>query len=411
MNTAPLVFELKNGLKVVFLPDTSSSIVHAGLTIGAGTRDELNHEQGMAHYIEHCLFKGTKSKKSLEIISRLDAVGGELNAYTTKEETVVYGSFDQQFLERGLDLISDVVFNSVFPAAEITKEKTVIIDEIKSYQDSPSELIFDEFEENIFKGHPLGHNILGTEKSLKSFERKTVLDFFERNYIPENMTLSITGALSESKVKTLVKKYFSVTKKSVVRLGRVRPETISNFKLKKNYSTFQDHYIIGGEAYERENKWRPAFILMNNVMGGNAMNSRLNLILREKNGFAYNTEASYLPYSDTGLFMIYFGTDHKNLKRCEDLVNLEIKKFKQNRLSPTQLQQAKIQLKGQIALSDENRLNRTLSAGKSLLVYGKIQTLKEVYKKIDKITSGDVLHVANEVYAESNLSKLIFTKA
>lgn len=402
------IFRLRNGLQVVFSPEKNSDVVHAALTIGAGTRDELPHEQGMAHYIEHCLFKGTKKRNTLDILGGLDSVGGELNAYTTKEETCVYGSFDRIFLERGLELIGDIVFHSVFPAAELKKEKTVIIDEIQSYLDSPSERIFDEFEELQFSGNALGHNILGTEKSLLSFTRKHVLDFIARNYRPERMTLSVSGKLSERRLMELVRKIFDQNIQCDVQHGRVKPEEKKSFKEKRKYATFQDHFVLGGQAYEREHKKRTAFVLLNNVLGGNAMNSRLNLSLREKHGFAYNVEASYLPYSDTGIFTVYFGTDHRNLNKCEELVMKELQKLRKEKFSTSQLKQAKTQLKGQISISDENRLNRTLSLGKSLLLYGKIHSLQEVFRRIDKVSSADLLEVANEVYDESNLNRLIY---
>lgn len=402
------IFRLRNGLQVVFAPERNSEVMHAALTIGAGTRDELPHEQGMAHFLEHVLFKGTRKRKTLDIISRLDSVGGELNAYTTKEETCVYGSFDKQFLDRGLELIGDIVFNSIFPSKEITKEKTVIIDEIQSYLDSPSELIFDEFEEHLFYGHPLGHNILGTEESLKSFSRKHVLDFIRRNYRPSMMTLSISGKTSEKEIRRLAEKYFGKQTENDVQHGRVKPEAGKKFKVKKNYSTFQDHFLLGGEAYPREHVLRPAMILVNNILGGNAMNSRLNLTLREKHGFAYNVESSYAPFTDCGLYTIYFGTDHRNVSKCETLVMKELKKIKNEKLTTSQLEQAKVQLKGQISLAEENRLNRTLALGKSLLLYGKIHTMKEVYRKIDAIKASDLLHVSNEIFDESKMSRLIY---
>lgn len=403
------VFELKNGIQAVFEPEDHSEVVHAVLTIGAGTRDEYPEEQGMAHFIEHCLFKGTKKRNGIEVISQLDSVGGELNAYTTKEETCIYASFHKHFLERGLELIADIVFHSVFPPAEMRKEKTVIIDEIRSYLDSPSELIFDEFEEQVYKGHPLGHNILGTEKTLKRFDKAMVKAFMQRNYVPSRMTLSISGKLPEAKAKFLAEKYFGHARSSDGFNSRVLPVPAKPFKLKKNYSTFQDHVVWGGTAYRYEDKKRTAFVLLNNVLGGNAMNSRLNLVLREKHGFAYNVEASYVPYTDTGLFTIYFGTDKRNRAKCEELVLKELQNFRKKKFTSSQLEQAKIQLKGQLALSEENRLNRALGLGKSLLLYGKIQKMRDVYRRIEKVTAEEMQDVANELYNPDQLSRLVYT--
>lgn len=403
-----LLFELKNGLRVVFSPYSSSNVVHLAVTIGAGTRDELPEEEGMAHYIEHCLFKGTKTKKAEQVISRLDAVGGELNAYTTKEETCIYASFDKVFTERAIELLSDIIFQSSYPSKEIEREKTVIIDEIQSYQDSPSDRIFDEFEELLFKGHSLGHNILGTEKSVKSFSRSDILKFIKRNYVPSNMTISISGNLNAYDLKNQIKNHFEKHKNSSKIQLRKKP-LIKKFKISHKQDTFQDHFILGGKAYSVKSKERSAFILLNNVLGGNAMNSRLNMILRERNGFAYNVESSYTPYQDTGVFTIYFGTDHKNFSKCKNLVLKELSNFRTKKISSIKLNQYKVQLKGQISLNEESRMNSVLSLGKSLLVFDKIFTIQEVFQKIDKITDKEILQVANEVFELKNLNELQYT--
>lgn len=402
------IIELKNGFKVVYHYHPYSTIVHAGVNILCGTRDEHADEEGMAHFIEHGIFKGTKNKKALDIISALDAVGGELNAYTTKEETCLYSSFQKVYFERALELMSDVLFHSVFPKKEMEKEKTVIIDEIKSYQDSPSERVFDEFEELLFKGHTFGHNILGTENSVKSFTGRMMQDFVKRNYHPSRMNLSVSGNISEKEVVKLAEKYFGFQLPLQEKIHRVSPGNSKVFSKKKKYETYQDHVLIGGRAYAAEDKKRASLVLTNNVLGGNAMNSRLNIALREKHGYAYNVEASYLAYSDAGLYTIYFGTDHKNAAKCEELVLTELKKLRTKKFSTTELEAAKKQLKGQIALSEENRLNRTLGLGKGLLLYGKIHSLKEVYSRIDKVTASGILDVANDVYAPEKLCRLSF---
>ncbi len=405
------VFELKNGLKVIFEPENYSPVVHVALTVSAGTRDENSRQQGIAHFIEHCLFKGTPRRRSFHIISRLDAVGGELNAYTTKEETCIYASFDRQFTERALELISDIVFHSVFPEKEIEKEKSVVVDEIQSYMDSPSELIFDEFEELLFNGHPLGHNILGTERSVNGFTRQDLQRFVGQNYHPSRMSLSISGNLDPKKVQRLTEKYFSEQPALIRRnsLPRKLPVRYRPFHEQRSYDTFQCHAVIGNRAYSSRSTKRTGLLLLSNLLGGAGMNSRLNLALRERNGYAYNVEAAYTPYSDTGVFTIYFGTDTRNMQKCLKLVEKELQLIRTRKLSDTQLAQAKTQLKGHIALSEENRVNRMLNLGKSLLMYGKVHEIEEVYRRIDKITAVQLLEIANEVLDAHKLSHLFYT--
>jgi predicted Zn-dependent peptidase len=403
-----LRFELKNGIRVAFNPSEGSDIVHFALTVGAGTRDENEDENGIAHFIEHCLFKGTKKRKAFHILSRLDAVGGELNAYTTKEETCIYASFESRYTERAFELISDILFHSAFPEKEINKEKTVVIDEIQSYQDSPSELIFDEFEEVVYGKHPLGHSILGTEESVNSFTRKKLTDFIKRNYHSSRIILSASGNISIESIKKYSEKYFSFPVDGKNPVVRKRPSPGKSKRVEKKYDTFQDHTLIGGRAYSYHHKLRPGLVLMNNMFGGPAMNSRLNLALRERHGYAYNVESSFSPYMDTGIISVYFGTDTKNTSKCTELVMKEIARLKKEKLSSSQLNQSRQQLKGQIALSEENRVNRTLAMGKSILVFDKIFSIGEVFEKIDRITSEQIRDIANEIFEESNLSFLSY---
>ena len=381
---------------------------HCGLTILVGSRNEKKKEQGLAHFIEHCFFKGTKKRSALKVISRLDEVGGEINAYTTKEETSLYASFQNQYFERSIELISDILFNSTFPAKELKKEKDVVIDEIHSYLDSPSELIFDDYEDLIFRGQPIGRNILGTEKSVKSFKSKDLDKFINSNYATENMVFSVVGNISEKKLKKLLEKYFAKAKfnqKAPKREKIVRTEPISK-TIKKNH--YQNHCVVGNFAYGAKDIRRVPLFLLCNILGGPALNSRLGLEIREKHGYAYNVEANYTIYSDTGLFTVYFATEPKFFDKTYDLVIQEFGKLRNNKLSDKALKMAKKQIGGHIALSRESNSNLMLSYAKSLLVYNEIDSYETIYKQIENISAKDIQQVANEILQEKDLTSLIY---
>lgn len=402
------ISELNNGIRLVH-KQVPGRVSHLGIMINAGSRDEEEYEQGMAHFIEHTIFKGTKKRTAKQIINRLENSGGDLDAYTTKEETCYYATFLNEDFEKALELIQDIVFNSVFPEKEIEKEKQVIIDEINSYKDSPSELIFDDFEEMVFKGHSIGRNILGTKKHLKRFRKVDIERFIKVNYNLQNIVISSVGSMNFEKVKSLVNKYFSglstdCEKKSRAKVKIYNPEFRS---VKKN--TYQSHCIIGNTAYNLKSKKRVGLILLNNILGGQSMNSRLNMELREKHGLVYSVESGYTPYSDTGIFTIYFGTDKANLEKSSDLVMRELSKLRENKLSAAQLNNAKKQIKGQIIISSESNSNLMITMAKSLLVFGNIDSTEEVCKKIDEITAEQLLEIANEIFNRDLLSKLIFS--
>lgn len=401
------IFELKNGIRVIFKP-TLSEAAHCGLLINAGTRDEQEHEQGLAHYIEHTLFKGTSKRKFYHILSRIDSVGGELNAYTSKEETCIYASFQNQYLERAIELIADITFNSNFPAKEIEKEKLVIIDEISSYQDSPSEQIFDDFEEHIFSNHPLGRNILGTEESVRSFSRKHILNFIKTHYTNKNMVLCIAGNFDLKKVQYLAQKYIEPIVHKGDPIIRKKPAAYKPFyhQIKKN--THQSHCCMGTRAYATNSKQKLGLVLLNNLLGGSAMNTRLNLNIKEKYGFTYNLDSSYAAYSDTGIFNIYLGTDKNYLDKTIALILKELKKLRDTKLGVLQLEGAKRQLCGNIALAQDNNASVILALGKSLLYFNKVDELDELYTKINKLNASEILAIANEIFEEKKLSYLIF---
>ncbi|NNE56102.1 MAG: insulinase family protein, partial [Flavobacteriales bacterium] len=336
-------YTLPNGIRGIH-KRTNRPVSHCGIAINAGSRDELDHEQGLAHFIEHCIFKGTKKRKTFHILSRLDAVGGEINAYTTKEETWVYASFLNHHFERAVELLADITFQSTFPEKEIQKEKDVIIDEINSYLDSPGEMIFDEFEHMVFAGHPLGRSILGTEPSVKSFGRENIFDMMDRRYRMDQIVFSSVGNMSLKEAKFLANKHLGSFASATTTSKR---QAFSDYIPKSEElvkDTFQVHYIIGGQAYGSSHPNKLGLVLLNNYLGGPAMNSRLNLMIREKYGFTYNIESHYSPYSETGLMQVYLGTDKKFFERSRKLVLKELQALRDKRMGPTQLHNAKQQL-------------------------------------------------------------------
>ncbi len=402
-----LLHTLDNGIRLVH-HQIPGLVAHCGLIINSGSRDETEQEHGIAHFIEHVLFKGTKKRKAYHILSRLEDVGGELNAYTTKEETAIHASFLKEDYERAIELISDITFNSVFPQKEIEKEKDVVIEEINSYLDNPAELIFDDFEELIFANQPIGRNILGTPESVKSFSQKTITDFISNNYNTQQMVFCSVGNIQDEKILKLFKLYFGdiVTRNSKGRKNI--PWLYKPASVTKKMDTFQNHCIIGNLAYDLKDNRRMGMFLLNNILGGQGLNSRLNLSLREKNGLAYNVESSYNPYYDTGIFSIYFGTDSQYLNKSISIALAELKKLRTSKLGTIQLSKAKNQIKGYLARGYENHESLMLSLGKSLLIFNKIDTIKVICNKIDAVTSSELLETANDIFEPSKLSTLIY---
>ena len=400
-------FTLPNGIRVIHR-QTPRQVSHCGLIINAGSRDELEHQQGLAHFIEHSIFKGTQKRKAFHILSRLDSVGAEINAYTTKEETWVYASMMEQHFERALELIADITFNSIFPEKEINKEKDVIVDEINSYLDSPGEQIFDDFEEQIFEGHAIGRNILGTEESVRELGREDIFEFMGRRYRTDQIVFSSVGMTSAKKVKRLCEKYLGAFQ-SEASVGKRLPfDDYIPRHIAAERDTFQMHYVLGGVSYSHADPKRTGMILLNNYLGGPAMNSRLNLRIREKYGYAYNIESSYHSYSDTGVFQVYLGTDPKFFNRTKKLVDRELTLLREKEMSATQLHQAKQQLMGQIALSQESGSGTMLGLGKSFMLYDRVDSLQEVYAKIERLTSKEILSLANEMFDPKVLSSLTY---
>lgn len=400
-------YTLKNGLRIVHLP-LDSHVSYCGFIVNAGTRDEQAYEFGMAHFVEHMLFKGTGKRRSHHIINRMEAVGGEINAYTNKEETVIYSICLEEYFERAFELLTDLTFHSTFPQQEIEKEIDVILDEINSYEDSPSDLIYDEFENQIFKNSQLGHNILGEPDLLPKFNSEMAQQFTRKHYHPENMVFFSTGKTDFRKIIRLSEKYLSDLTSNSDNSERKAPSTTTSEKLLLEKDTSQSHVLIGGQCYNMHNPKRNTLHLLNNILGGPGMNSRLNISLREKRGYVYNVESSTTLYSDTGLFAIYFGCDKRNTEKCLKLIQKELDLLKNTSLTTSQLSAAKKQLSGQVAVSSDNHENLALALGKSFLNYNHFNSIEETIKKIDQITSSEILEAANEIFSDQNLSSLSY---
>ena len=398
---------LKNGLKVIH-QQVDGKAAWCGLIIGVGSRDERPEEEGIAHFIEHVIFKGTEKRKAFHILSRIEDVGGELNAYTTKEETFVYSIFMEEHYQRAFELLTDLIFHSQFPQQEIEKEVDVILDEINSYEDSPSELIFDEFENLLYDGHALGHNILGDEASLLTFNSESGRSFMRRFYAPKNMVFFSMGRVDFKKIVKLAESLLSDIAFPIASRNRVAPAGILPCVKKVHKDTHQAHVLIGSRAYSMHDEKRIPLFLLNNMLGGPGMNNRLNVSLREKHGLVYNVESNVTSYTDTGLASIYFGTDPKNMEKALKLVHKELGKIRDIKLSATQLAAAKKQVIGQLGVSGDNKEGLFLGLGKSFLHYNRYDTLPEVFSKVESLTAEEIQEVANEVFAPERLFSLIY---
>jgi predicted Zn-dependent peptidase len=400
---------LPNGIRLVH-QQIDSPVAHCGVIVNTGSRDESENQQGIAHFVEHLIFKGTIKRKAHQVLSRMEDVGGEMNAFTTKEETCIHTSFFNNYYARAFELMADTIFNSIFPEKEILKEREVIIDEINSYKDSPVELMYDEFEELIFEGNPIARNILGTEASLNSYTRAQLIDFYKNNYNTTEMVVTSIGNISFDRILNYFTSYFSSYAYKERSFHRIK-YNFANFKAKKivlEKKTYQSHCILGTQAYNNMEEKRLVLHLLNNLLGGPGMNSRLNMALRENKGLAYNVESNYGTYSDVGIVNIYFGTDKADLDQCTSITLRELKKLREVKLGSIQLLRSKRQLIGQIAIAAENNENTMLSNGRSILIFDRIESLQEVTDKIEKITSEEMRDVANEILDDRKLSTLIY---
>lgn len=397
---------LENGLRVIHR-EFPSEISYCGIVVNTGTRDEYPDEWGMAHFVEHMLFKGTKKRKTHHISNRMENVGGDLNAYTTKEETFIYSTFLREYFPRAVELLSDIIFNSDFPENQIEKERDVIIDEIDSYADYPSEQIFDDFEDLMFEGHDFGHNILGEPDILKTFDKEKIDSFFKRQYHPSNMVFFSFGRTPFTKVVKWLEKYFNYHVEKVEPKKRVAPDVFSPKSKIIDKNTTQTHVMLGWNGYNLHHSDKYVLYLLNNILGGGSLNSRLSRSLREKNGLVYNVESNVTLYSDTGLLSIYFACDPKNRDKCLRLINKEIKNLSIKELTTMQLSLAKRQWKGQLGIASEMNENSALIMGKSYLHHNNFISLEDIFTRFDKVTAKQIIDVSKELFRTDPV-KLIY---
>ena len=383
-------------------------VAHCGLLIAAGSRDEEEDEHGLAHFLEHCFFKGTKTRKNHHILSRLDAVGGELNAFTAKEETWIHASMLKEHYERAIELIADITFHPSFPAEEIEKEKEVIIDELNSYFDSPSEMIFEEFDQQLFGNHAIGRSILGTKESINSVKRSTLERFRKRNLTAEQLVFSSAGNIPVEKLQLLLEKHLGKEKLAPFTQKRSKPTLKAGKKIFVEKDIHQVNYLVGGKAYAYPHKLRPALTLLANVLGGPALNNKLSMVIREKYGLAYHVECTYAPFTDCGIFSLYLGTDKENLKKATDLAEKTLSYYKDNKMSSRQLHEAKKQIIGQMALAQDSGSALMFNLGKSLYLFNRIDTMQEVFRRLEEITSEQIQQAAIDTFHFEKMNVLAY---
>ena len=398
-------YTLPNGIKGIHRR-VRSSVTHCALVVNAGTRDEQSHEYGLAHFAEHAIFKGTKRRKAYQINCRLENRGGELNAYTTKEDTTIHATTLRSDFSKAVELIADVAFCSTFPEHELQKEREVIVDEINTYKDSPADMIFDTFEDLIFAGSELGHNILGTKAALMRHTSESIKRFVERTHTTDQMVFSSIGNMSVKSVQSIAAKYLAEQPSTKRDFKRITPVSVEPFERVVNKHTHQTHCIIGARAYDINDEKRLPLSLLVNILGGPSANSRLNTVLREKNGLSYNTEAVYTPYNDCGMVAIYFSSDHHNADLCRELIDKELRALRTTPPTARRMAMIKRQFLAQMAISMENNEGYMLGAGKSYLVHDEIDTLEEVYRKVSAVKAEQIMEVAEDIFA--NTSTLIY---
>lgn len=398
-------YTLQNGIRCV-LKTVRSQVCYCSMTIGAGSRDEREEERGVAHLLEHTLFKGTSKRKAYQVNCRLENLGGEINAFTTKEETVVHATVMRGDFAKAVELMDDIIFHSTFPHEEVEKEKEVIADEINMYKDSPDERIYDDFEDLLFAGSELGHNILGSKRSLAKLHTEQIKAFVERTYTTDRMVFAVIGNISPKRFVATVERYFGPEKPTSRSTLRNVPEVVEHFTKSVSKQQHQVRQVMGARAYALDDKRRLALILMTNLLGGPSAASRLNVALRERRALTYCVEALYTPLSDCGMFSIYFSCEKEKLEQCREILNKELQLIMNRPLTPRQLAIAKRQFIGGFAISAENNELYMLSVGKSFLSFGGVDSLEEVYRKVDEITPEDIMAVAKDILP--NLSTLTY---
>lgn len=397
---------LPNGIRVVHNHISTSKIVHCGIMLDIGSRDETTTNQGIAHFWEHMAFKGTRKRKAFHILNRLESLGGELNAFTDKEKILFYASVRDEYFERAAELLTDITFDSIFPEKQIERERNVILEEMSMYYDDPEDSLQDEFDGIVFKGHPLGMNILGTERTVRSFKRKDFRQFIKEHLDTSRIVFSSVGNVSMEKVAKVAEKYLG---------GIPRMRTI---KKRKRFSGYQPNEVvltrhvkqarcaIGQLAYNMKDERRGTFYMLTNILGGAGMNSRLNMALREKRGFVYAIGAQYVPFTDVGLFVISFGTEPGQLAKSVDLVLEELRKMREERMGVKQLAAAKEQLLGHIAMAEENNMSFMMMMARNLLDLGRVTPLEEIFDRVKNTRATQLQEIANDIFDEDKLSFL-----
>lgn len=390
------VYTLPNGIRCV-LKSVRSAVCYCSMTIGAGSRDERPSERGVAHLLEHTLFKGTEKRKAYQVNCRLENLGGEINAFTTKEETVVHATVMRRDFAKAVELMDDIIFHSTFPNEEVEKEKEVIYDEINMYKDSPDERIYDDFEDLIFEDSELGHNILGSKREVARLHTRQIKEFVERNYTTDKMVFAVIGNISPKRFVATVERYFGAEKATARHTQRVVPERVERFARTITKQQHQVREVMGARAYALDDRRRLALILMTNLLGGPSAASRLNVALRERRALTYCVEALYTPLSDSGMFSIYFSCEKDKLQKCREVIASELQRIQTEPLTSRQLAIAKRQFVGGFSIAAENNEAYMLSVGKSFLSFGAVDSLEEVYRKVEEISPNDIMEVAKDI--------------
>jgi predicted Zn-dependent peptidase len=401
------IHTLKNGIRVVHNRVPSTRIVHCGIMLDIGSRDETENNQGIAHFWEHMAFKGTRKRKAFHILNRLESLGGELNAFTDKEKILFYASIRDEYFERSVDLLTDITFESIFPSNQIERERNVILEEMSMYYDDPDGSLQDEFDAVVFAGHPLGMNILGTKKTVSSFKRADFRAFVKKHIDTRKIVFSCVGSISFDEVVKMAEKYMGHIPRIVSRQKRkkfagYKPKEIS---LKRPIK--QARCAIGRTSYSLSDPRRNVFYLLTNILGGSGMNSRLNLSLREKYGFVYSIGSQFVPFTDTGLFIISFGTEPSQLAKSIKLVNEELRKFRDKKLGIKQLASAKEQIMGQVAMADESNIGYMITMARFLLDLGRVPPLEETFAGVQDATALDIVKSANDMFDLKKMSYLM----
>lgn len=398
---------LKNGIRLVHNRVTATKIVHCGIMLDIGSRDENPSNQGIAHFWEHMAFKGTRKRKAFHILNRLESLGGELNAFTDKEKILFFASIRDDYFERAVDLLTDITFESVFPSEQIDKERHVILEEMSMYLDDPEGSLQDEFDALVFKGHALGMNILGTEKTVRSFRRSNFRSFVKQHIDTRRIVFSVTGNVSLEESVRLAEKYMGHLPRIISRQSRKKFKGYKPTELTLKRPVKQSRCAIGRTSYSLKDKKRGAFYLLNNILGGPGMNSRLNLSLREKYGFVYSIGSQFVPFTDTGLFVITFGTEPTQLSKSIRLVSAELRKLRDEKMGVKQLASAKEQIMGQAAMGEESNITFMVAMARSVLDLGRVPSLEENFDRIRQTSAMDIMEMANEMFDEEKMSYLM----